>query len=182
MKKRSTYSGKFKSKIAIAAIEGRKTIAELASEFSLHPNQISQWKSRLLMKSEDIFSDKRRREKGDNGQLIDELYKQIGQLKVELDWLKKNLASSVRARTQLIEKANESISVVRQCELLGISQSTFYYQPVRKDSDLQIMAKIDEIYTGRPFYGSRRIMIELEQSGDRYRQEKGSVPHEQDGD
>ncbi|MBP6064343.1 MAG: transposase, partial [Bacteroidales bacterium] len=45
MKRRSTYSGKFKSKVAIAAIEGRKTIAELASEFSLHPNQISQWKN-----------------------------------------------------------------------------------------------------------------------------------------
>lgn len=55
--------------------------------------------------------------------------------------------------------------MVRQCELLGISQSTFYYQPVRKDSDLQIMAKIDEIYTGRPFYGSRRIMIELSRAG-----------------
>ena len=89
MKKRSTYSGKFKSKVAIAAIEGRKTIAELASAFSLHPNQISQWKSQLLARSEELFSDKRRREQEDNTQLIDELYKQIGQLKVELDWLKK---------------------------------------------------------------------------------------------
>ena len=61
MKKRSTYSGKFKSKVAIAAIEGRKTIAELASKFSLHPNQISQWKNQLLARSEEIFSDKRRR-------------------------------------------------------------------------------------------------------------------------
>lgn len=89
MKKRSTYSGKFKSKVAIAAIEGRKTLSELASEFSLHPNQISQWKSQLLEKSEEIFSDKRKREKEDNSELIDELYRQIGQLKVELDWLKK---------------------------------------------------------------------------------------------
>ena len=89
MKKRSTYSGKFKSKVALAAIEGRKTIAELASEFSLHPNQISQWKSQLLARSEEIYTDKRRKEKEDNTLLIDELYKQIGQLKVELDWLKK---------------------------------------------------------------------------------------------
>lgn len=89
MKKRSTYSGKFKSKVALAAIEGRKTIAELASEYSLHPNQISQWKSQLVERSEDLFSDKRKKETIDNAQLLDELYKQIGQLKVELDWLKK---------------------------------------------------------------------------------------------
>ena len=89
MRKRSAYSGKFKSKVAIAAIEGRKTITELATEFSLHPNQISLWKSQLLEKSEDLFSDKRKKEKEDNTQLIEELYRQIGQLKVELDWLKK---------------------------------------------------------------------------------------------
>lgn len=165
MKKRSTYSGKFKSKVALAAIEGRKTIAELASEFSLHPNQISQWKSQLLARSEEIFSDKRKRDKEDNAQLIDELYKQIGQLKVELDWLKKNLGSSVRAKVQLIESAQESISVVRQCELLGISQSSYYYKPRINEFDLELMAKIDEIYTRRPFFGSRRIMMELKQLG-----------------
>lgn len=161
MKKRSTYSGKFKSKVAIAAIEGRKTIAELASEFSLHPNQISQWKNQLLARSEEIFSDKRRRDKEDNAQLIEELYKQIGQLKVELDWLKKNLVSSVRAKVQLIESAQESISIVGQCELLGISQSSYYYKPHINEFDLELMAKIDEIYTRNPFFGSRRIMIEL---------------------
>ena len=89
MKKRNSYSSKFKSKVALAALEGRKTIAELASEFSLHPNQISLWKNQLIERSEDIFSDKRKKEKDDNTELTEELYKQIGQLKVELDWLKK---------------------------------------------------------------------------------------------
>jgi putative transposase len=51
--------------------------------------------------------------------------------------------------------------VTRQCELLGISQSSVYYKPVRHDSDVQIMARIDEIYTRSPFYGSRRMMAEL---------------------
>ncbi|PKN75654.1 MAG: hypothetical protein CVU49_02865 [Candidatus Cloacimonetes bacterium HGW-Cloacimonetes-2] len=66
---------------------------------------------------------------------------------------------------QLIESAQESISVVRQCELLGISQSSYYYKPRINEFDLELMAKIDEIYTRRPFFGSRRIMMELKQLG-----------------
>jgi len=89
MNKRKSYSGKFKSKVAIAAIECKKTIAELASEYELHPNQISMWKSQLLDQAEELFTDKRRKDKPDSDEIVDELYKQIGQLKVELDWLKK---------------------------------------------------------------------------------------------
>ena len=65
---------------------------------------------------------------------------------------------------ELIEAAQENISVVRQCELLGISQSSYYYKPRTNELDLELMAKIDEIYTRRPFFGSRRIMMELKQS------------------
>lgn len=65
---------------------------------------------------------------------------------------------------QLVDKVHGSISVIRQCELLGISQSAFYYKPVRNESDLKLMERIDEIYTRRPFFGSRRIMVELNRS------------------
>lgn len=89
MKKRTTYSAKFKSQVALAAIAGRQTIAELASEFQVHPNQIRLWKKQLLEQSEELFVDRRRSKDEDNDRLTDELYRQIGQLKVELDWLKK---------------------------------------------------------------------------------------------
>ena len=89
MQKRNVYSGKFKSRVAFAALENKKTISEIASEYQIHPNQISSWKSQLLKGAEDLFSDKRRREVIENDKLIEELYRQIGQLKVELDWLKK---------------------------------------------------------------------------------------------
>jgi len=89
MKKRTTYSARFKSQVALAAIAGRQTIAELASEFQVHPNQISLWKKQLLEQSEELFIDRRRRKDEDKDGLTDELYRQIGQLKVELDWLKK---------------------------------------------------------------------------------------------
>jgi len=87
--KRRNHSAQFKAKVALAAAKGDKTIAELASEFDVHPNQIAQWKKQLLQSLPDIFSRSRRRDQQRQEELTEHLYQQIGQLKVELDWLKK---------------------------------------------------------------------------------------------
>jgi putative transposase len=62
-------------------------------------------------------------------ELIQELYRQIGQWKVDLDWLKKNLAFSHKEKLLLIDKENIEISIRHQTELLGISRSSIYYRP-----------------------------------------------------
>jgi len=87
--RRRKHGAKLKAKVALAAIKGDKTIAELASEFEVHPSQINKWKRRLLESSPGIFSDRPQRDQRHQEQLTDRLYQQIGQLKVELDWLKK---------------------------------------------------------------------------------------------
>lgn len=79
----------WKAKIAFEAAKGEKTIAQLASEYGVHPNQIGQWKKKLLEELPMIFSDKRVYREKDREDLEAELYRQIGQLKVELEWLKK---------------------------------------------------------------------------------------------
>lgn len=88
-RKRKQFDGAFKAKVALNAIKGEKTLSELASQYEIHPNQIRQWKQRVMDDLPDIFSRRREKAEQDQQELIDELYKQIGQLKVELDWVKK---------------------------------------------------------------------------------------------
>jgi putative transposase len=73
----------------LEAIRGQRTVAEIAGEYSIHPQQITQWKKQVLEGIPDLLSDKRRKSKGSEEDLVPQLYQQIGQLKVELDWLKK---------------------------------------------------------------------------------------------
>lgn len=86
---RKRYDAAFKAKVALEAIRGERTIAEIASENGVHPNQISMWKKQALEELPGLFSDGRKKREQNSEELESELYKQIGQLKVELDWLKK---------------------------------------------------------------------------------------------
>ena len=90
---RKTYTGKFKGTVALEAVKAEKTMSELASLYEVHPNQIKTWKGHLVDHVGELFADKRRKKERDQEELIGELYKQIGQLKVELDWVKKKAAS-----------------------------------------------------------------------------------------
>jgi transposase-like protein len=87
--KRRNHTAQFKAKVAFEAAKGDKTIAQLASEYEVHPTQITQWKKQLLESLPVIFSRQRQNELHKQEELTSELYQQIGQLKVELDWLKK---------------------------------------------------------------------------------------------
>jgi putative transposase len=86
---RKQYSAEFKAKVALEAIKGNKTINELASQFEVHPNQITQWKKQVLEEVPQIFSTRRAQAQKGQEELTASLYQQIGQLQVELDWLKK---------------------------------------------------------------------------------------------
>jgi transposase-like protein len=77
---RTKRTSEFKAKVALAAIRGDQTVTELASLYKVHPNQITTWKRQAQDQLVAAFDDEK---------LKEELYRQIGQLKVELDWLKK---------------------------------------------------------------------------------------------
>jgi transposase-like protein len=88
-KKRKQYSAQFKSKVALEAVRGEKTVAELAAQYELHPTVINNWKRQLIEGVSEIFErdTQQRRVDSDSQAQIDELYRQIGQLKVERDFL-----------------------------------------------------------------------------------------------
>ena len=92
-KKRRRYSAEYKFKVALEAAKGTKTLAEIASETGVHPNQISQWKRQLLEDGAHVFSSNRARRQRELGKREAALYEQIGRLKMELEWLKKKAAS-----------------------------------------------------------------------------------------
>lgn len=89
--KRRSFSAEFKAKVALEAVRGEKTLAELSSEHQVHANQISTWKRQLMESLPEVFGRRREQEARRQEELVERLYQQIGQLKVELDWTKKKL-------------------------------------------------------------------------------------------
>jgi transposase-like protein len=88
-RQRKQYSADLKAKIAVEAVKGQRTIQEIASHYSIHPNQVTQWKKQLLESATAVFSNGRDHITEADEQMKSELYEQIGKLQVELDWLKK---------------------------------------------------------------------------------------------
>jgi putative transposase len=93
---RRQHDASFKARVALEAVKGEKTMAQISSEFKVHPNQIRQWRNHLLEMLPDVFSNRRKTQEKEREELEAELYRQIGQLKVEVEWLKKNRNRSCR--------------------------------------------------------------------------------------
>lgn len=92
MAQRKRHTPEFKAKVALEAIREQKTSGQIASEFEVHPTQVSQWKKDAIEYLSGAFTDRRSVKNPDEEALKEKLYSQIGQLKVEVDWLKKKSA------------------------------------------------------------------------------------------
>jgi len=89
-RKRKVYSASFRAQVALAAMRGDKTINEVATQFEVSPQMVLKMKARLKERIEDIFQDERSRKKKSEEEVTqEELFEQIGRLKIENDWLKK---------------------------------------------------------------------------------------------
>jgi transposase-like protein len=88
-RQRKNHTAEFKAKVALESIKGQRTINEIASAYGVHPTQVTKWKKQVVSQLSEVFSNGRARADTAEEELRNQLYQQIGQLKVELDWLKK---------------------------------------------------------------------------------------------
>ena len=170
-RERRKHSPAFKAKVALEAMKGDQTVAELAARFEVHPNQIQAWKKALADGAAAIFDHGNGTNKGkeqkNNDALVARLYQQIGQLKVERDFLEERSRSMTPAqRRELVDRRHGSLSIVRQCALLGVSRSSLYHRPKETSQQaLSLMREMDRQYLETPFYGSRRMKASLDRQG-----------------
>jgi putative transposase len=163
---RKRYSAELKTRVALEAIKGHKTANEIAAEYGVHPTQIAQWKKQALDGLPTLFSTRASEQQKSEEGLIATLYQQIGQLKVQVDWLEKNPEHCIEAKRALIEPGHPELSIVQQCELLGLARSTYDYEPVpESEENLLLMRLLDEQYTRTPFYGTRKMAAWLHTQG-----------------
>jgi len=90
-RKRRTFKSEFKLKVILAALQERESLSELAQKYDLHPNQILKWKTDFLDNAAHYMMSSSRQDKDEGGVEVNELYAKIGQLQMELDFLKKKL-------------------------------------------------------------------------------------------
>src|SRR5258706_4240012 len=149
---RRNHSPAFKAKVAIAAIKGERTIAQIAEQFDVHPNQVTAWKALLEGGAADVFDGgagstpataRRRRE----GPARQDRRADVG----ERFFRGRAQQGGTAERQAMIDRDHE-LSVSKQAEIVGIARSTVYYlpRPVSAE-DLALMKQIDRLHTEFPF-------------------------------
>ena len=173
---KSTYTAKFKSDRVLEVLSGEETLGAIAARHNLNPNVLRNWKKEFLEKAPQLF-DGANQKRGlaaaerEKEAAYEELLKTVGQLTIERDWLKKNQSKCLGLITKKsLVSAHSDLSIERQCELLGLNKSSFYYRPVEKSPDqLQredvIRAAIDRWHTKMPYLGCRRLVVKLTDEG-----------------
>ncbi|NTX19657.1 IS3 family transposase [Burkholderia cepacia] len=162
---RRTHSAAFKAKVALAAVKGERTLAELAQQFDVHPNQITEWKRQLQERAADVFG---AAAPPSNEPPVDvkTLHAKIGQLTLENDFLFRSARQSRTAERKAMIDRTHALPVSRQTRLVGIARSSAYYraQPV-SEADQLLMRRIDELHMEFPFAGARMLARLLRREG-----------------
>ena len=191
-RKRKSYNADFKAKLVLELLEGDKTLNEIASKYEVLPKSLQDWKKQFLANASLAF-DKSAVVKEYKEQITelekqkDATAKRLGETIVERDWLEGKLESlDLSIRKAMIDKegvqavtksknpsgqsnAEKSLlSLNRQLQLLHVSKTAYYYNPIEPFSskeDKELLDMIDNIHTKHPYYGTRRMQKLLKRLG-----------------
>ncbi len=161
---RRNHSAEFKAKVALAAVRGDRTLSELASQFDVHPNQITQWKTQLLDRAAQLFG-------AGTGQAekpvdMKVLHAKIGELALENDFFRGRAHEGGIAGRKAMTDRDHKLPLARQAKAVGISRGSIYYRPRPVgEAGLGLMRRIDELHLEYPFAGSRMMRGLLRQEG-----------------
>ena len=156
---RKSYSPAFKAKVALAALSGEKTVAELSSEFKVHQTVIHKWLRPLKESAPAIFAGESKTEEARKGKEIQALQAKNGQLTMELLFWQKP-GRKFECFCQAAARNNERNQTRQKCrfKILRLCRSTVYYRKARENpKKLQIMRVIDEAHTN--FYGCTQYAV-----------------------
>ena len=146
---RRNHSATFKAKVALAAIKGDKTLAELAEQFDVHPNQITQWKTQLLQRAAEVFATAA--EKREAGAGRQDTARQDRPTGVGERFFGSRARSHRRCERKAMIDRRHQLPVTRQAKLLELSRSSVYYRPEPvPEADLALMRRIDELHLEHP--------------------------------
>ena len=171
---RRNFSAKFKSELVIELLKGEKDLNTIATENNIQPNLLRNWKKEFLDKASVVFDDTRednlkeklaleRKEKA-------EYAKKVGQLTMQVDWLKKNLKKhlDLTTRVNLVQNLlkTKELPVKTGAALLDINRTSVYYKgtPISQE-ELDCKSIIDRLHTDNPAWGARQLSAQLKKRG-----------------
>jgi len=171
-KKGKTYTAEQKTKIVLEMLKEEMTTSQLASKYGVTSQSLGKWKQQFLENASLAFDvggatkaykDEIEELKSENEQLA----KALGKATVKAEWAAGKLKSlDLNDRKSLIESKHQKLSISEQCELVGVSRSSYYYKAVAmSQEDIKILHKIDEIATDNSEYGYRLIHAQLKEDG-----------------
>mgnify|MGYP000790141516 CR=1 FL=1 len=171
---RRNFSAKFKSELVIELLKGEKDLNTIASENNIQPNLLRNWKKEFLDKASVVFDDSRednlkekpaleRKEKA-------EYAKKVGQLTMQVDWLKKNLKKhlDLTTRVNLVQNLlkTKELPVKTGAALLDINRTSVYYKGTSiSQEELDCKSIIDRLHTDNPAWGARQRSAQLKKRG-----------------
>ncbi|WP_246100937.1 IS3 family transposase [Palleronia caenipelagi] len=168
MKKRKNHSPDFKAKVALEAIREEMTLAELSKKYGVHPTRIGTWKRAAIENMATAFTRRGSAPEQVSAADVDKLHSKIGQLVVERDFLAEASHQPSRDARQKMVSRDHKLSLRKQCELLRLSRSRLYYQPVGESAEnLGFMEMIDKQFLETPWYGSRQMARYMKRNGHR---------------